>query len=145
MSAASDHDEHESDDERAPEGAQSQRLDKWLWYCRVVKTRSLAARLVSEGKVRLNRVRVDKPRQAVKPGDVLTVAVHERVRVLKVVAPGVRRGPAVEARALFEEIAEPGLRPATPNAAPPGQRERGQGRPTKRERREIDRLKDDGS
>ena len=90
-----------------PAGAEParQRLDKWLWFTRVVKTRSLAARLVTEGHVRVNSVRVETASKAVKPGDVVTVALERHVRVLKVLAGGERRGPAPEAQTLYEDLA----------------------------------------
>ncbi|MGA9485543.1 MAG: RNA-binding S4 domain-containing protein [Methylocella sp.] len=81
-----------------------QRLDKWLWFARVAKTRSLAARLVAEGHVRLNARRIETPAKAVGPGDVLTIALERRVRVLKVLAPGTRRGGFPEAALLFEDL-----------------------------------------
>jgi ribosome-associated heat shock protein Hsp15 len=84
-----------------------QRLDKWLWFARVAKTRSLAARLVAEGHVRLNARLIETPSQPVGPGDVLTIALERRVRVLKVVAPGARRGGFSEASLLFEELSDP--------------------------------------
>jgi ribosome-associated heat shock protein Hsp15 len=81
-----------------------QRLDKWLWFARVVKTRTLAARLVTEGHVRINAQRVETPAKLVGPGDVLTIALERQVRVLKVVAPGTRRGAYPEAKLLFEDL-----------------------------------------
>ena len=87
--------------------AERQRLDKWLWFARVMKTRSLAAKLVSEGHVRVNAVRTDNPAKAVRVGDVLTVALDRHVRVLKIRAAGVRRGPYYEAKALFEDLSSP--------------------------------------
>ncbi len=85
-----------------------QRLDKWLWFARVVKSRSLAARLVGEGHVRVNGVRVVVPARGVQPGDVLTIALERQVRVLRVVDGGERRGPFSEARLLYEDLsAEP--------------------------------------
>lgn len=126
-----------------------QRLDKWLWFARVAKSRTLAATLVTAGKVRVNRVRTVKASHSVKPGDVVTINVGPRVRVLKVLQPGTRRGPATEARGLFDELtppregsllaasdARPGDAAAVPAARPPGA-----GRPTKRERRQIESLK----
>lgn len=130
-----------------------QRLDKWLWFVRVVKSRTLAAGLVTSGKVRVNRAKVDKPAHAVKPGDVVTVSVGRKVRVLKMLAAGDRRGPASEAQGLFEELTP---KPASPIAGPssaasaasdpadtpqPVGREPGAGRPTKRDRRLIERLR----
>lgn len=83
-----------------------QRLDKWLWCARVVRTRAAAAALVELGHVRLNRVRTLKPGHVVKPGDVLTVVLDGRIRVLRVTALAERRGPAETARHLYAE--EPG-------------------------------------
>jgi ribosome-associated heat shock protein Hsp15 len=85
-------------------GSEVQRLDKWLWFVRVAKSRTLAAALVADGKVRVNRERASKPSQTLRVGDVVTVAVHERVRVLKVLATGARRGPPAEARRLYEDL-----------------------------------------
>ncbi len=81
-----------------------QRLDKWLWFARVVKTRSLAAQLVSDGHVRLNGRRIETPAHAVAPGDILTIALERQVRVLRVVAPGLRREGYPEAKLLFEDL-----------------------------------------
>jgi ribosome-associated heat shock protein Hsp15 len=125
---------------------EAQRLDKWLWFARVVKTRTLATALVLDGKVRLNRNRVDKPSQAVRAGDVITVAVHSRVRILKVVAPGKQRGSATIARTLYEDLT---LSTTGGEGHAEGaecidrgfpQRAAGTGRPTKRDRRALDRL-----
>ncbi len=126
------------DDEPQPDGG-LQRLDKWLWFARVLKSRTLAATAVSEGKIRVNKVRAAKPAQMIKPGDVLTIALREKVLILKMVLPGARRGPPPEARTLYED-----LTPAAPPRQPfptPGQRQPGAGRPSKRERRLIDNLK----
>lgn len=87
-----------------PDGRQ--RIDKWLWFARVVKSRSLAAKLVAEGHVRVNSVRVETPAKALRVGDILTVALERSVRVLKVLEPGARRGPFAEARSLYEELTE---------------------------------------
>ena len=87
----------------APAG-ERQRLDKWLWFARVVKTRALAAKLVTAGHVRLNGARAAGPDKPVRPGDVLTIALERQVRVLKVVAPGARRGPYEEARHLYQDL-----------------------------------------
>jgi ribosome-associated heat shock protein Hsp15 len=81
-----------------------QRLDKWIWFARVVKTRSLAAKLVTDGHVRLNGRRVETPAHAIVPGDVLTIALERQVRILRVLAPGLRREGYPEAKLLFEEL-----------------------------------------
>jgi len=82
-----------------------QRLDKWLWFARIVKTRQAAASLVEQGHVRLNRVKVAKPAHYVRPGDVLTIVLNARVRVLHVEGLALRRGPATAARLLYREPA----------------------------------------
>ncbi|MGD9913472.1 MAG: RNA-binding S4 domain-containing protein [Rhizobiaceae bacterium] len=84
-----------------------QRLDKWLFFARVIKSRTLAARLVEAGRVRINGNKVTQPAASVKPGDVLTMTVERRVLVYRVVGAGERRGPAPEARGLYEDITPP--------------------------------------
>jgi ribosome-associated heat shock protein Hsp15 len=81
-----------------------QRLDKWLWHARVVKARSSAAALVEAGHVRINGVRERSPGHGVKAGDVLTIALDHAVRVLKVVGFAERRGDAMSARVLYEDL-----------------------------------------
>jgi ribosome-associated heat shock protein Hsp15 len=89
-----------------------QRIDKWLWFARMVKTRTLAQAIVSRGQVRVNKARVVKPSHEVGPGDILTLAVHGKVRVVRVLAIGLRRGPASEAQTLFEDMSASELTPA---------------------------------
>ena len=107
-----------------------QRLDKWLWQARFFKTRSLAARVVGEGRVRLNGDRVTKPAQPVAPGDVLTFPAGDRIRVVAVLALLARRGPAAEAQAAYEDRTPP----PEPRSGP---------RPTGRDRRRLDAARDD--
>jgi ribosome-associated heat shock protein Hsp15 len=116
-----------------------QRIDKWLWHARVVRTRSAAASLVGGGMVRLNNERVEQPSRPVRPGDVVTVALDRYVRVLKVTGYAERRGSADIARGLFEDLT-PVAVPKPPGPVP-AERAEGSGRPTKRERRETDRLR----
>ena len=126
----------------------SQRLDKWLWFARIVKSRTLAAKLVADGKLRVNRVRVAKPSHAIKPGDVLTATVHRNVRVLRVTAIGERRGPASEAQALYADLTPKSpvdnsgsaTATGTPDRASPGA---DTGRPSKRDRRRISAFRGD--
>ncbi len=125
-----------------PAAADQLRLDKWLWYARVVKSRTLAATLVEEGKVRLNRERITKPSQSVRVGDVLTISVGPRVRILEVAAIGTRRGPASEAQALYIDRAPPPPPESEPAPLASVERAAGAGRPTKRDRRQIARLTD---
>ena len=81
-----------------------QRLDKWLWCARFMKARSDCARLVAEGLVRINRQVTDKPHARLRPGDVLTLPLRQDVRVVRVLSLATRRGPAPEARTLYEEV-----------------------------------------
>lgn len=129
------------DDPAGRDEAEVQRLDKWLWFSRVQKSRTLAALLVTDGKVRINRARVTKPSHALRSGDVLTIALRGNVKILRVLAIGRRRGPPPEARLLYEVVEDrqtnPALRPAPAATA---KRDPGTGRPSKRDRRMIDRL-----
>ena len=81
------------------------RLDQWLWFARFVKSRSLAARLCSAGAVAINGIPVKKPNQSVRIGDVVVLAQDGWQRTVRVLALGVRRGPATEAHRLYEEAA----------------------------------------
>ncbi len=80
------------------------RLDKWLWFARVVKTRSIAQELAGSGHVRVNGQRAESAARAIRIGDVLTIALPSRVRILKVQDVAERRGPASEAVRLYEEL-----------------------------------------
>ncbi|MCE8009795.1 RNA-binding S4 domain-containing protein [Aestuariivita sp.] len=108
------------------------RLDKWLWQARFFKTRSLAAREISAGHVRVNGDKTEKPARAVTPGDVLTFVQARRVRVVRIEALGTRRGPAPEAQTLYIDLS-----PDEDNRAQNPSYE-GKGRPTKRDRRSLD-------
>jgi len=85
----------------------SHRLDKWLWCARVTKSRTLAQGLIVAGHVRVNRIRASRASHELKPGDVLTIGLIGRVRVLKVVSFAPRRGPPAAARELYEDLAPP--------------------------------------
>jgi len=116
-----------------------QRIDKWLFFARAVKSRTLAGKFAASGNVRVNREKIDQASFLVKPGDVLTISLERRILVWKILGCGERRGPAPEAQLLYEDL--------TPKAAEAGQaetvpalREPGAGRPTKRDRRKIDQF-----
>ena len=119
-------------------GEPAQRIDKWLWHARVFRTRSLAARFAASGKMRVNGARVAKAAHALGPGDVLTFALHGRVRVLRVAALADRRGSPGVASGLYDDLSPP---PPAPDDAGAGaaaaERPPGAGRPTKRERRRL--------
>ncbi|MEJ1160350.1 RNA-binding S4 domain-containing protein [Prosthecomicrobium sp. N25] len=119
-------------------GAERQRIDKWLWHARVVKTRSLAQKLAEAGQVRKNRERVEQSSEPVRLGDVLTITLAHRVLVLKVAGFAERRGSATEAAHLFEDLSPP---PPPRESGPTAlERDPGTGRPTKRDRRRLDAL-----
>ena len=134
------------------------RIDKWLWYARFFKTRSLAAEIANGGKVRVNKNAIRKASAEVKVGDVLTFHQGQHVRVVEIQALGASRRPYEEARLLYDDLAPlperkptgeqtagdggDALSPQDARTVPLGQREMGAGRPTKRERRATDRLRD---
>jgi ribosome-associated heat shock protein Hsp15 len=120
-----------------------QRLDRWLFFARAVKSRTLAQKFIEAGAVRINSERTTHTDHAVGAGDVLTMTLHTRLLVWRVLDLGSRRGPPAEAQALYEDLSPPPL-PCEPAPAPPADRDPGSGRPTKKERRDTDRLLDDG-
>lgn len=128
-----------------PENAEAgQRLDQWLWHARIFKSRSLAAKQCRTRKVRVNNTPSTKASATIAPGDVLTLQKASRVRIFRVVALGKRRGSAPEAQLLYEDISPPPPpREERVLTRSPAAREPGDGRPTKKERRETDRLKGD--
>ena len=138
----------ETVDDEGPNDEKSQRLDKWLWFARFAKTRSIAQRLIQDGRVRVNRERTVKPAHTVRVGDLVSVEIAKRLMLLEVLAPGARRGSASEAAHLYRDLAPPPPRStfaATATNAPTTEslpaRDPGAGRPTKLERRRIDRLR----
>jgi ribosome-associated heat shock protein Hsp15 len=118
-----------------------QRIDRWLWHARVVRTRPAAAALANGGRVRLNGERIDAASRAVKTGDVVTVALDRTVRVLRVTGFAERRVSAAQTLGLYEDMASgsgPGAGAKDQDVAAVPTREPGAGRPTKRERRDLD-------
>ena len=111
------------------------RIDKWLWHARFFKTRTLAADVVKQGKVRIDSQPISKPARMVGPDNVLTFAQGHDIRVVRILAIGERRGPAPEAQALYEDLA-PISKDAT-EKAPKNPAFDGKGRPGKRERRNM--------
>ena len=118
------------------------RLDKWLWYARFFKSRTLAAAACDQGAIRVNGERVTKANAMVRPTDVLTFAQGRYVRVIEIAALGSRRGPAPEAQALYRDLDPPEQQAKMPRTPAVASRPMGSGRPTKRERRQTDRLRE---
>ncbi len=112
------------------------RLDKWLWHARFFKTRTLAAKQVTGGHVRVNSEKAQKASHTVGPGDTLTFPQGRVIRVIEITGIGARRGPAPEAQALYiDHTPPPDPKPANPETTRVG------GRPTKKDRRDLDRVK----
>ena len=120
--------------------AARQRIDKWLFFARLRKSRSLAAKSVEAGDVSINGVKIRQPSVMVRPGDTIVLSLDRRDMVVKVLLPGERRGPYEEARLLYHDMTPPAPPREERTIFAQATRERGTGRPTKRERREIDRL-----
>ncbi|KFL29902.1 RNA-binding protein S4 [Devosia riboflavina] len=123
-----------------------ERLDRFLFFSRAVKSRTLAQKLIETGAVRVNSERTERTDHKVGAGDVLTMSLHGRILVWRILDAGTRRGPASEAQGLYEDISPPSLPKAerSPYEAAIAERPAGAGRPTKKERRETDALKDEG-
>lgn len=123
-------------------GDAAQRIDKWLWCARIVKSRSLGAELAMAGAMRLTRGRttrrIEKASIEIKAGDRLSFILGARLRILEVVSCAARRGPANEARTLYVDHSPPVEKVAVPR--PVAERAKGAGRPSKKDRRAIDRL-----
>ena len=140
------------------------RVDKWLWFARFFKTRTIAAEIANGGKIRINKASIRKASAEVKVGDILTFHQGPNVRVVEVLGLGSARRPYEEARRLYNDLAPLPERlprserdaqsdaaqaaqaastpPPDPRTADVARRESGTGRPTKRERRDLDRLRD---
>ena len=118
------------------------RLDKWLWHARFFKTRSLAAKVCRAGKVRINGAHIKKASALVHLGDVLTFPQAKLIKIVKLLAVGERRGPAPEAQALYEDLSPPAPKQKDKiKLQAPFVRDAGAGRPTKADRRAVDKLK----
>ena len=122
----------------------ARRLDLWLWFARFFKSRTLATRFVKSGRLRVNNEVIKKAHHNLRVGDVLTFPKADKVRVVKLLELGLRRGPAPEAQALYEDLSPPArLREDRKVKAGlvVGIREPGSGRPTKQQRRALNRLR----
>ena len=129
----------------AVEPVRKERLDKFLFFSRAIKSRTLAQKFIETGAIRVNSERTIRSDLKVGAGDVLTMSLHERIVVWKILDCGTRRGPAPEAQALYQDLSPPPLPKSeqSPYEAAIAQREDGAGRPTKKERRETDKLRSD--
>ncbi len=115
------------------------RIDKWLWYARFFKTRTLSGKLVTAGHVRVNSDKVHKAAAAIGPGDTLTFPQGRQIRVIRVIDIGTRRGPASEAQTLYEDLS-----PAPQQSSDRTPLAQRSGRPTKQDRRAVVNFKKRG-
>jgi ribosome-associated heat shock protein Hsp15 len=99
-----------------------QRIDKWLWHARVVRTRTAAAELAKQGRVRVNGQKIGAASQAVKAGDVITIALDRIVRILKVISFAARRGSAEAGQALYDDLTPPADQTTVTSGRPVAQR-----------------------
>ena len=122
------------------------RLDKWLWYARFFKTRSLATKLISSGKLRINGEVTSKPHRQAQIGQVLTFAQGPLIRVIRIDEIGKCRSPAAEAATLYTDLDPPPARRTNKELRLQNSRFEnrliGSGRPTKKDRRETTKLKE---
>lgn len=132
------------------EAVPNQRIDKWLWCARFFKTRTLAGKIVSAGNIKLTRKeqtqRISKASFLIQVGDTIAFTKGQRLFVIEIQSLADRRGPAPEAQALYEDHSPPPPEKKTPSVSKPGtafERESGAGRPTKKERRELSKLRED--
>jgi len=123
-----------------PSGDLRQRIDKWLFFTRMVKSRSLAQGLLNSGHVKVNGASIRQPSFQVKVGDRVEIALEPRDLILVVKSGGDRRGPYEEAKELYEDLTPPREKTERLTTLEQAQRVKGSGRPTKKERRETDRL-----
>ena len=120
--------------------SEGQRIDKWLWAARIVKTRTLASKSVSGGIVRVNGIRVTKPGKAIQIGDVITFVLRGDMRIFQVNNFSPKRGPYEQAKRLYEDLTPAKMSRTEANAKKiltPALREKGSGRPTKKQRRDL--------
>lgn len=123
------------------EAKNSRRLDQWLWYARIFKTRGAASKFCQAKKIRLDGDLISKAKTPVRIGMMLSFTLDEQIKILKIEALGVRRGPAVEAQSLYDDQSPPPPTKEEKIHNSPMLRERGAGRPTKTERRAMERLR----
>lgn len=130
-------------DEKQPFSGSRQRIDKWLFFARMAKSRSLAQVYVQNGSVRVNGGRVSQPSYGIKAGDRIELSLERRDMILVVRSLGERRGPFEEAKLLYEDLTPPPDETKRLTLFEQALRAPGSGRPTKRDRRAIDRLTSD--
>ncbi|MBE7732992.1 RNA-binding S4 domain-containing protein [Devosia faecipullorum] len=125
------------------ETLRKERLDRFLFFSRAVKSRTLAQKIIETGAIRVNSEKTARTDHRVGAGDVLTMSIQGRILVWRILDPGSRRGPASEAQGLYEDMSPP-MPPKSersPYETAIAERPPGAGRPTKKERRDTDNLR----
>ena len=122
----------------------SERIDKWLWHARFFKSRTLARDLVKSKKLQINSLTISKPSALVQVGDILTFPKAKDDKVIEIVTIGTRRGSAAQAQLLYNDLSPDPivLDPLDPRTMKVPTRAQGMGRPTKADRRAMDKLRD---
>ena len=116
------------------------RLDTWLWYARFYKSRSLSAKAILSGKLRLNSNKIIKPASKVKTNDVLTINHINMVRIIQVQSLGSRRGPASEAQKLYNDLSGDIIDASKIKSVSEKSKKETNKRPTKKDRRILDKF-----
>ena len=122
----------------------TRRLDLWLWFARFFKSRTLATRFVQSGRLRVNGQAIKKAPHSLRKNDILTFPKANRVLVVKVKNLGIRRGPSIEAQTLYEDMSPAVVKNSYNNeleTPASGVRQPGAGRPTKQDRRALEKLR----
>jgi ribosome-associated heat shock protein Hsp15 len=126
--------------DKQPPGSVRQRIDKWLFFTRAIKSRSLAQTFVESGKIRVNGERIRASSHQIKPGDRVEIQTDQQLRIFVMLLPGDRRGPFEEARKLYDDQSPPPPDRSEWSPLDQAVREAGSGRPVKKERRALDRF-----
>ena len=116
------------------------RLDTWLWYARFYKSRSLSAKAILSGKLRVNSNKIIKPASKVKINDVLTINHINMVRIIQVQSLGSRRGPASEAQKLYNDLSGDMTDASKIKSVSEKSKKETNKRPTKKDRRILDKI-----
>ena len=124
----------------SPGGDDWVRADRWLFFARFCKSRSIAAQLCQSGRLRISGQVVSKANHKLRVGDVVSFSQGRFLRIVRVERLGARRGPASEAQTLYADLKPLSEQTPVPRSASGGLRERGEGRPTKKDRRALDKL-----
>ena len=124
----------------------SQRIDKWLWHARFFKTRSIAQKQVTTGKVRVDREKISSPSRKVLPGNILTITMSRDIKIIEIVGIAEKRGPYIQAKLLYNDLSPPKPEKSKVEQTMESMsRIESEGRPTKHQRKQILAMKRNSS